>query len=210
MAGLYERFILPRLVGCACASRPLQRRRPGVISQAVGVVVEMGFGAGANLPFYEAGRVERIIAVEPSREMLALNRAARRTDIAVEDVARGAEDTGLPDACADTVVITFSLCTIPAPDAALREARRLLKPGGRLLFLEHGRAPDPAIARQQRLLEPVWRRLAGGCHLTRDPVALIEAAGFVCEQVESSYLPRTPRFAGYASWGAAAPPGGQA
>ncbi len=208
MTGVYERFILPRLVTCACASRPLQRRRPDVIAQARGVVVEMGFGAGANLPFYDARAVSRIYAVEPSREMLALRRSLRRTDIAVEEVARGAEATGLAGALADSVVITFALCTIPDPAAALAEARRLLKPSGRLLFLEHGLAPDAAIARQQRFLEPVWRRLAGGCHLTRDPVGLIEGAGFLCEQVEQRYLPRTPRFAGYASWGAAAPAGG--
>lgn len=208
MAGLYERYLLPRLVTCACASRPLQRRRPEVIAQARGVVVELGFGAGANLPFYDATQVSRIYAVEPSREMLALERAQRRTDIAVDEIARGAEETGLPDRIADSVVITFALCTIPDPAAALREARRIMKSSARLLFLEHGLAPDAGVARQQRFLEPVWRRLAGGCHLTRDPVGLIEGAGFVCEQVERRYLPRTPRFAGYASWGAAVLAGG--
>jgi len=200
---LWDRFVLPRLIGLACGSKPIARQRAKIIPQARGLVVEFGFGSGTNLPFYDAGAVSRIIAVEPSREMLAVGRRERRTDIPVEEIVAGAEATGLPDAVADTVVIAYALCTIPDPAAALAEARRILKPDGRLLFVEHGLAPDRDVARTQRRIEPVWRRIAGGCRLCRDPVALIGDAGFVCEAVDTMYLPRTPRFAGYNSWGSA-------
>jgi ubiquinone/menaquinone biosynthesis C-methylase UbiE len=137
--------------------------------------------------------------------MLAYRRDQRRSDIAVEEVVAGAEATGLPDACADTVVVTYALCTIPDPLGALAEARRLLKPGGQLLFCEHGRAPDADVARWQARIEPVWKKLAGGCHLTRDPVELVAAAGFTCETLEQRYLSGTPRFAGWTSRGTAVP-----
>lgn len=200
---LWDRFVLPRLITLACGSKPIMRQRAKIIPKARGVVVEFGFGSGTNLPFYDAAAVDRILAVEPSREMLAVDRDRRRSDIPVEEVVAVAEATGLPDAIADTVVVAYALCTIPDPTAALAEARRLLKPGGTLLFVEHGVAPDADVARTQRLIEPVWRRIAGGCRLCRDPVALIGDAGFVCEAVETMYLPRTPRFAGYNSWGTA-------
>lgn len=203
--GLYSRFILPRLIGCACGARPIEKQRAKVVPLAHGVVADIGFGSGTNLPHYDAGRVSRVIAVEPEAAMLGYRRALRRTDIAVEEVVAGAEATGLPDAVADTVVVTFALCTIPDPATALAEMRRILKPGGQLLFCEHGLAPDPEIARWQRRIEPVWRRLAGGCHLTRDPSRLLDGAGFVCDRLETMYLPGTPRFAGFNSWGAARP-----
>jgi ubiquinone/menaquinone biosynthesis C-methylase UbiE len=146
-----------------------------------------------------------VIAVEPEAAMLAYRRDRRRSDIAVEEVVAGAEATGLASGVADTVVITYALCTIPDAPAALAEARRLLKPGGRLLFCEHGTAPDPDVARFQRRIEPLWGRLAGGCHLTRDPVALVKAACFRCEALEQRYLSGTPRFAGWTSRGEAVP-----
>ena len=204
----YGSWFLPRLIGCACGSRPVARQRALLVPLARGVVVDLGFGSGTNLPFYDADRVSRVIAVEPDRAMLAYRRELRRPDIPVEEVVAGAEATGLPDGCADTVVVTYALCTIPDAPAALAEARRLLKPGGQLLFCEHGRAPDADVARWQARIEPVWKRLAGGCHLTRDPVALVQAAGFTCEALEQRYLSGTPRFAGWTTRGTAVPAAG--
>lgn len=203
--GVYASWFLPRLIGCACGSRPVERQRARLVPLARGVVVDLGFGSGTNLPHYDADRVTRVIAVEPEPAMLAYRRDQRRGDITVDEVVAGAEATGLPDQCADTVVVTYALCTIPDAPAALAEARRLLKAGGQLLFCEHGRAPDADVARWQTRIEPVWKRLAGGCHLTRDPVALVEAAGFTCQALEQRYLSGTPRFAGWTSRGTAVP-----
>lgn len=203
--GLYERFILPRLIGCACGSKPIVRQRAKIVPLATGVVVDMGFGSGTNLPHYDANKVTKVIAIEPNPAMLARDRDAWRKDIDVEAHIVGAEATGLPAACADTVVFTFALCTIPDASGALAEARRVLKPGGRLLFCEHGLAPDADVAKTQRNIEPFWKLLAGGCHLTRNTETMLAAGGFICEQVDHMYLPNTPRFGGYNVWGIARP-----
>jgi ubiquinone/menaquinone biosynthesis C-methylase UbiE len=163
----------------------------------------MGFGSGTNLPFLDASKVEKVIAVEPSASMLAWKREDWRTDIVVEEVVAGAEATGLPDACADTILFTYALCTIPYYEGALAEAKRLLKPDGQILFCEHGLAPDGDVVRWQKRIEPVWKAIAGGCHLTRNTQAMLEQGGFVCAEVNDMYLPNTPRFAGYNVWGRA-------
>ena len=203
--GLYERFVLPRLIGCACGSKPIERQRAKVVPLATGVVVDMGFGSGTNLPHYDAKRVTKIIAIEPNPAMLARKRDAWRSDIAVEAHVAGAEATGLPDACADSVVFTYALCTIPDAAGALAEARRVLKPNGQLLFCEHGLAPDQNVAKTQKSIEPFWKLFAGGCHLTRNTENLLATGGFTCVQVDHMYLPNTPRFAGYNVWGIARP-----
>jgi ubiquinone/menaquinone biosynthesis C-methylase UbiE len=201
--GLYDRFVLPRLIGCACGTKPIAKQRAKLIPRAYGVVVDMGFGSGTNLPFLDAGKIEKVIAVEPSASMLAWKRAERRIDIVVEEVVAGAESTGLPDACADTILFTYALCTMPTYAGALAEAKRLLKPDGQLLFCEHGLAPDGDVALLQKRIEPVWKAIAGGCHLTRNTKAMLENGGFVCVEVNDMYLPNTPRFAGYNVWGRA-------
>jgi len=201
--GLYDRFVLPPLIGCACGAKPIAKQRAKLIPRAYGVVVDMGFGSGTNLPFLDANKVEKVIAVEPSASMLAWKREDWRTDIVVEEVVAGAEATGLPDACADTILFTYALCTIPNSSGALAEAKRLLKPDGQLLFCEHGLAPDGDVARLQKRIEPVWKAIAGGCHLTRNTQAMLENGGFVCDEVNHMYLPNTPRFAGYNVWGRA-------
>jgi SAM-dependent methyltransferase len=203
--GLYERFVLPRLIGCACGTKSIERQRAKIVPLASGVVVDMGFGSGTNLPHYDATKVTKIIAIEPNPAMLARGREDWRTDIPVEAYEVGAQATGLPDACADSVVFTFSLCTIPDAAGALAEAKRILKPNGRLLFCEHGLAPDAKVAKTQRNVEPFWKLLAGGCHLTRDTSAMLADAHFTCTQVDHMYLPGTPRFAGYNVWGIATP-----
>jgi SAM-dependent methyltransferase len=205
IGGLYDRFILPRLIGCACGTKPIEKQRAKVVPLASGVVVDMGFGSGTNLAHYDATKVTKFIAIEPNPAMLARKRDAWRTDIPIEAYVAGAEATGLPDALADTIVFTFALCTIPDAIGALAEARRVLKPDGQLLFCEHGLAPDSDVAQSQRRIEPFWKVLAGGCHLTRDTKAMLSSSGFICEQVDHMYLPSTPRFAGYNVWGIARP-----
>jgi len=202
----YERYVLPRFTHWACSSPVIERQRALVVPRARGRVLEIGFGSGLNLPHYTRSAVEWIWALEPSAPMRAL--AAPRIAASGLDVRlleAKAEEAPLPDGSVDSIVVTFCLCTIPDPRAALGHVRRKLKPEGRLLFVEHGAAPDAATRRWQDRLNGVWGRLAGGCNLNRPVVALIEAAGFAVEDVERAYLRHAPRVVGYVSWGAARP-----
>jgi ubiquinone/menaquinone biosynthesis C-methylase UbiE len=198
----YERNVLPWLIDFACGMRSVGKQRMKVIPQAHGRVLEIGIGTGLNLPFYDTSQVRELVGVEPSQRMhhlvLQRSRAAR---LPVEIVGITAERLPLADAVFDTVVNTYTLCTIPDPVAALREVRRVLVPGGKLLFSEHGRAPDANVLKWQSRLQPYWSKLAGGCMLDRDIPAILREAGFD-PQVQSMYIPG-PRIVSYHYWGAA-------
>jgi SAM-dependent methyltransferase len=201
---LYQRYLLPRLIQCACGSPVIDRQRQKVVPQAQGEVLEIGFGSGLNLPHYRREQVSRLWALEPSAEMRALAEprvAASGLDLQWLDLP--GEAVPLPDASVDCVVMTYTLCTIPDAAAALAQVRRVLRPGGRLLFCEHGAAPDAAVRRWQDRLDGLWGRFAGGCHLNRGMAPLIAAGGFRFDELQQAYLPKTPRFAGYNTWGCA-------
>ena len=201
----YERHVLPSLIGCACRTRALMRQRARLIPNAVGEVLEIGIGAGPNLRYYDPGRVSAVHGVDPSGGLLRQAAGAPRAQgLAVHLREAAAEALPYPAGRFDTVVLTFVLCSVPSPAAALAEARRVLKPGGRLLFCEHGLAPDRAVARFQRRIEPVWTPLAGGCRLTRDILGEIRRAGFKPAEVRQRYLRKLPKFVGWTSWGVAA------
>ncbi|HEX3887447.1 MAG TPA: class I SAM-dependent methyltransferase [Phenylobacterium sp.] len=206
MASLYDRFILPGLLGCACSSSPIMRQRAKVVPRAQGRVLELGVGMGLNLAYYDPEKVTGVIGVDPAAELrtaaLAAPRDPRLT-VAIEDGT--AEALPFEDRSFDTVVCTFTLCSVCAPAEALAEARRVLKPRGRLLFCEHGLAPDTGLARWQRRIEPVWKRIAGGCHLTRPIESAIAAAGFTVRDIDRMYVPKTPKFAAWNEWGSASP-----
>ena len=203
---LYERFVLPPLLEMACSCAPVRAQRDKVAPLAEGVVLELGFGSGLNLPHYDAARVTRLYALEPAEGMLArARRRAERAPFPVEVLPERAEEVSLPPASVDTVLVTYSLCTIPDPLAALAGARRALKPGGRLLFCEHGLASDEAVRKWQRRIEPVWRVIGGGCNLTREVPDLLRMSAFEIETLETMYLPKAPRWAGFNYWGAARP-----
>ena len=202
--GLYSRYVLPHVINCACGTRPIEKERAKVTPLASGVVLELGFGSGRNVAHYDAARVTRVIAVEPEEGMMALaHKAAAAAPVPVEVLQEKAEDLSVAPGSVDTVLLTYVLCTIPDGIAALQAARRALKPGGRLLFCEHGIAPDEKVARTQRNIEPAWKRLAGGCHLTRDIPAMLRAGGFAIDELTAWYLPKTPQFAGYTYRGVA-------
>ena len=201
----YERHVLPSVIGCACRTRALMRQRARLIPDAVGEVLEIGIGGGPNLRYYDPGKVSAVHGVDPSPGLLKQAAAAPRArGLAVCLREAGAEALPYPAGRFDTVVFTFVLCSVPSPAAALGEARRVLKPGGRLLFCEHGLAPDRTVARFQRRIEPVWTPLAGGCRLTRDVLGEIRGAGFQPAEVRQRYLRKLPKFVGWTSWGAAA------
>ncbi|MEM7766966.1 MAG: class I SAM-dependent methyltransferase [Pseudomonadota bacterium] len=204
--GLWDRYAVPALVSSACATKPIMQQREKVVPKATGRVLELGCGSGTNFDYYNTAEVERLFAIDPAPGMIKRARKtleghplAGKTDL----IETGAEAVPLEDNSVDTAIITFVLCTIPDWQAALTEVRRVLKPSGRILFSEHGLAPDEDIAKWQRRIEPVWKRLAGGCHLTRDTGALLRSAGFRFEDTETMYLPSTPKIAGFVSWGAA-------
>lgn len=198
----YERRVLPYLVDIACGVKPIRKQREKVIPRAQGRVLEIGIGTGLNLPFYDKTRVRSIVGVDPALELhrLALRRS-REAAIEIELIGLSAEKLPVPDASFETVVCTYTLCTIPDPIAALGEMRRVLAPGGKLLFSEHGRAPDARVLGWQVRLEPYWKKVAGGCMLARNIPALLEQAGFRPE-LQSRYLPG-PKFLSYHYWGEA-------
>jgi len=203
--GLYSRHIAPWLVDCACSTKPIAYQRRKIIPQASGVVLEIGAGGGRNFALYDTGKVTRLIALEPDGEMMRRGRARAPGNLPIEWIERGAEAAGLAPATIDTIVTTYTLCTIPDAIGALAALRPALKPGGRLLFCEHGLAPDADVRKWQIRIEPVWKPLAGGCHLTRDVDGLLAAAGWRIDHADRMYLPGTPRFAGYNTWGSAHP-----
>jgi ubiquinone/menaquinone biosynthesis C-methylase UbiE len=204
MASFYERYVLPSLIGCACGAAPIRRQRAKVVPRASGRVLELGIGGGLNLAFYDPERVSGVWGVDPSPGLRAkAGKAPRAPGLKVEILDGQAEDLPFDAASFDTVVCTFTLCSVTSPAASLAEARRVLKPGGCFLFSEHGLSPDPDVQRWQRRIEPVWKRLAGGCHLTRAVTPSIASAGFMIETVESMYLPRAPRALGWSEWGSA-------
>lgn len=189
MKALYERHVLPHLIDFACGMGAVMKTRAQVVPLAEGEVLEIGIGSGLNLSFYDPARVRRIVGVDPSADMQKLARQrAEQISIPVEMIALELGQIQAEDARFDSIVCTFTLCTIPDAIAALREMRRVLKPGGKLLFSEHGLAPDLPVVRWQHRLTPLWKPFSGGCHLNRDIPALIRAGGFSIGQLDSSYL----------------------
>jgi SAM-dependent methyltransferase len=204
--GFYREQVLPRLMERACSRADMTIWRAKVTEGLEGRVVEIGFGSGLNLAHYPA-TVDVVLAVEPAA--VARRLAARRvasSRVAVEHVGLDGQSIPLPDAGSDAALSTFTLCSIPDVHRALLELRRVIRPGGRFHFLEHGLAPDPGVVLWQRRLEPLQRRLADGCHLTRDIPAIIADAGFVIEHVEQRYA-KGPRPWSWFTVGAALNPG---
>jgi ubiquinone/menaquinone biosynthesis C-methylase UbiE len=186
---LYERFVVPRLIDLAMRQQPILKYRRKVVPAARGRVLEIGVGSGRNLPLYREG-VSEVIGIDPSERLLDMARERAAGAAVPVSLRRGsATAIELGDANVDTVVMTWTLCSIPDPLAALEEMRRVLKPGGRLLFIEHGLSADPGVARWQHRLTPMWRRLAGGCHLDRKIDDLVRAAGFELPELRTEYAP---------------------
>ena len=200
--GLYSEHLLPRLLHLSMRGWPFQAQRPRCVAAAEGRVLEIGFGSGLNLPHYRPG-VTELLALEPSAVARRLARGAiERAPFPVRLLGLQAESLPLEEASVDCVVSTWTLCSVRDPAAALAELRRVLRPGGRLLFLEHGRHPDPRRARWQERLDPLQRRIAGGCHLSRPIPALVAASGLLLDPVEEFELAR-PRLLGHSFLGSA-------
>lgn len=205
--GLWDRQLLSRVINACNNSPHSQRVRERMCAGLTGEVVEIGFGSGLNAPFYP-GTVTRVLAVEPNDVGWRL--AARRvaaSRVPVERTGLDGQSLPLPDSSVDSALSTWTLCTIPDPSRALAELRRVLRPGGRLTFIEHGLSPDPAVRRWQHRLDPLQRRTVGGCRLTLDVLPVLQASGFVVEQVDNEYEEGTPKPLGYLYEGTAVPAG---
>lgn len=203
LRALYEENLLPYLVDWFCGVDAVSRQRDKVVPLARGRVLEIGIGTGLNLPHYDKSKIDTVIGLDPGAELHGLaRRRVAATGVPVELVSLSAERIPFEEASFDTVLVTYSLCTIPDPVAALKEMRRVLKPGGMLVYCEHGLAPDVSVRRWQDRLTPLWSTLAGGCHLNRDIPALLRAAGFRLTDQQSMYLPG-PRPLMFNYWGTA-------
>jgi ubiquinone/menaquinone biosynthesis C-methylase UbiE len=188
--GFYDKYLLPKLVHFACGQKPTMKQREKVIPLAEGLVLEIGIGSGLNIPFYDPEKVDHLWGIDPSREMWAIaKKNAKEHHLDAEFMESVAESIPLDDNAADTVVMTYTLCTIPDAYAALNDIRRVLKPGGRLIFCEHGEAPDEDVRRWQHRINPVWSKLAGGCNLNRPIPAYLEESGFNSNDMQTMYVP---------------------
>jgi len=191
--GLYNRFVLPWVIHLAMQNRDATRLRRRVVPEARGRVLELGIGSGLNLPFYGEG-VANVTGIDPSPRLLSLaEKRAVEAPFMVHLREGGAEKMRFENDSFDTVVSTWTLCSIPDIAAALREVRRVLRPDGTFLFVEHGHSPEPRVSAWQDRLTPLWRRCAGGCHLNRDIAALIEDSGFRLGAIDTGYLVHGPR-----------------
>ena len=203
--GIYSKYVLPRVIHFACSLEPILQQREKVVPLATGEVLEIGVGSGLNLPFYDATRVKKLWGLEPAEKMRRMAApAARRLQFEFEFLDLPGEQIPLETDSVDTVLVTYTLCTIPETEPALRGMARVLRPGGKLIFCEHGAAPDASVRRWQDRITPLWKRLGGGCQLNRDIPDLIEAGGFEIDAIDTMYLPGW-RPAAFNYWGTASP-----
>jgi len=187
--GFYSDIILPRLCDFAMRNKLLVPYRERVIGAAEGRVLEIGVGSGKKLPFYRPP-VREVLALEPAPRLIAMARSASRaSSMPVSFLEASAEAIPLEEHSVDTIVTTWTLCSIPQAATALADMRRVLRPGGKLLFVEHGLAPDEGVRRWQDRLTPAWRCISGGCHLNRPIRSMIEGAGFRLDRIETGYMP---------------------
>ena len=199
----YDDRILPHLIRLACSSKPTSKQREKIVHRAYGDVLEIGFGGGLNLPYYDRDRVRHVFGLEPSAGMRrSAAHMIEASDIDVELIDLPGEEIPLDDNSVDSILVTYTLCTIPDVIAALEGMRRVLKPGGHLFYCEHGQAPDAAVYKWQRRMNPAWRAVSGGCNMDRDVPALLEAGGFAIEDDNRMYIPGI-RALSYNFWGAA-------
>ena len=199
---LYNKYILPKFLNCACGSKPINYQRQKVVPLAKGKVLDIGIGSGLNIPFYNSDKIDKVIGIDPSHELIELAKElANDSKASIDLVIGSAESIPYPDNFFDTVLVTYTMCTIPNVAIANKEMWRVLKDDGRLIFCEHGLAPDKKISKWQNRIDPFWGKIAGGCHLNRDIQKLITDAGFSFESLDKMYIPSTPKFAGYNYWG---------
>ena len=204
LANWWDRHGVPRVIKLACGAPQIMKLRSQLVPLAKGDVFEIGCGGGINQEFYRKDAVTSYAGIDPNAKLLDYARGAAERKGWKTDIRPGfGEDIPFDANSFDTVVCTFTLCSVQDQGRVLSEIRRILRPGGALLFLEHGRAPDANVVKWQHRIEPVWKPIAGGCHLTRPVTSPVKSAGFDVDGSGEGYIPKTPRFAGWAEWGRA-------
>jgi ubiquinone/menaquinone biosynthesis C-methylase UbiE len=203
-ASWWDRVMVPKLIGCACAQPQIMKARSRIVPQSSGDVLELGCGGGINMQFYDPAKITSFSGLDPSPGLLERSLQAANEKGMQADIRGGiGEDMPFADASFDTLLVTFTLCSVDDQAQVLSEMRRVLRPGGKILFLEHGAAPDADVQKWQRRIEPIWSRIGGNCHLTRAVTGAYQAAGFAITHADKSYMPKTPRPFGWIEWGEA-------
>ena len=200
----YENYVLPKLLDTCCSTKPINYQREKIVPNASGTVLEIGIGSGLNIPFYNISKIDKIYGLDPSIQLCKKAiKKAEEIDINIDFLFEGAEEIKLKSNSIDTVVITYTLCSIPNPMDALKEIKRVMRSDGNILFCEHGIAPDIKVSKWQNRINPIWGKLFGGCNINRDIPSIIANSGFKVQNLEQMYLPSTPKIVGYNYWGSA-------
>ena len=198
----YEKYLLPKLLDTCCSTKPVNYQRKKIVPHAAGTILEIGIGSGLNIPFYDKSKVEKIYGLDPSPELCEMaKQAADKNEINIDFLLNGAEEIKLKSNSIDTVLLTYTLCTIPNPFDALSEIKRVMKSDARILFCEHGIAPDKKVLKWQNRINPIWGKLFGGCNINRNIPNIFLESGFKISNLEQMYLPSTPKIVGYNYWG---------
>ena len=201
---LYSKYILPKVLDFCCATKPIRKQREKVVPLCKGIVLEIGSGSGLNFPYYKTSKIKKIFALDPDKEMIELARQeTKKSSIEITFLQEYAERISLKDNSVDTILLTYSLCTIPDPISALKEMKRVLRSNGCLVYCEHGMAPESSIRKWQNRLNPINSYFSGGCNLNRNITQLITESGFKIQKSETMYLPGTTKLVGYNYWGTA-------
>ena len=200
----YENYVLPKLLDTCCSTKPINYQREKIVPNASGTVLEIGIGSGLNIPFYNISKIDKIYGLDPSIQLCKKAiKKGEEIDINIDFLFEGAEEIKLKSNSIDTVVITYTLCSIPNPMDALKEIKRVIRSDGNILFCEHGIAPDIKVSKWQNRINPIWGKLFGGCNINRDIPSIISNSGFKVQNLEQMYLPSTPKIVGYNYWGSA-------
>jgi len=204
IGSIYNKYVVPKLLDVCCSTKPIKYQRNKIVPHAKGEVLEIGIGSGLNLPYYNKSLVKKVYGLDPSEELneIALKNASE-INLDINFIISGAEEIKLPSKSIDTVLITYTLCTIPEFKAALKEIKRVLKDDGIMLFCEHGLAPDKNISKWQNRINPLWGKLFGGCNINRNIPHIIQESGLNIKKLEQMYLPSTPKIVAYNYWGVA-------
>jgi len=200
----YENYVLPKMLDCCCSTKPISYQRKKIVPEASGTILEIGIGSGLNIPYYQKSKINKVIGLEPSEQLCKMaKKTADDNNFSIDFLVNGAEEIELPSNSIDTILLTYTLCSIPEPYIALKEIMRVMKSDGRILFCEHGIAPDEVVQKWQNRINPIWGKLFGGCNINRDIPNILKNGGFKINSLDKMYLPSTPKIVGYNYWGEA-------